>query len=388
MEGSTLPPTLTVILSSDSSLTGSVNSGHFGRTRRLVQEYARAFDVVVFSCDAVDFSSELGVEHRPVPWLPRAFGWRHLVFWLWLLRNASDMRGVVKVIGSNIPVLMLVKRLSRSPVVVTYEWDYARQTRMNEKHGLKYWLAPTLERYALRSADLVFVTNQWLEDKVRRAHTKRTLLVPNWVDSSFVAGIPDEPRSEGVIIFVGRLHWSKGVDVLIDAFARVERAFPSAQLVICGGGEERNRLYSRAMLLGLTRVEFRGVVENSVVLRLMHSSAIFVLPTVTMEGQPRALLEAMACGMACLASDVAGNQDVIKDGETGLLVPPFDAECLAGALGRLLENPDLRYRLGRAAASEARGKYDFNKVVPMEVDVLKRLACGDSRGKHQDLRVV
>ena len=379
VQGSTVRPTLIIILSTGYSLEASANAGHFGRTRRLVQEYARSFNVVVFSCDAIDFSNELGVEHKPVPWLPKAFGWHHLVFWLWLLCNAGIMRGIVKVIGSNIPVLPLVKHLSGSPLAVTYEWDYARQTRMNEKRGIKYWLAPILERYALRSADLVLVTNMWLDDKVRTIYGKRTLLVPNWVDTSFVAGIPEESPAERVILYVGRLHWSKGVDVLIDAFARLESAFPRAKLVICGGGQEQSHLLSRAVSLGLSRVEFRGVVENSAVLRLMRSSTIFVLPTVTIEGHPRALLEAMACGAACVASDVPGNQDVIVDGHTGLLVPPSDVGSLAGALSRLLKNPELRNRLGQAAADEARGKYDFSKVVSKEIEVLKGLASGDTR---------
>src|SRR4030095_10939726 len=95
---------------------------------------------------------------------------------------------------------------------------------------------------------------------------------------------------------------------------------PAAHLIIGGAGPERKRL--EALAAPIPRVSFRGMVPNAEVVRLLCSSAISVLPTWTMEGQPRALVEALKCGAACIATAVPGSQELIVDGVTGLIVPP------------------------------------------------------------------
>ena len=364
---------LTIIQATHASLDGRKSVGLLDRHRRLLQEYAKTFEVVVYSSDTTDYSAELGVAHKPVPWLPQGFGWRHLVFYLWLVWQAPRMKGVIKVFGSNIPTLPLVRWLSGRPMMVTYEWDYSRGTRLNEKTGLKHWLAPVLERLALATADLVLVTTEWLGDKVRNVYHKRTVLLPNWVDLRQVETQDGATaRSDCIVLYAGRLHWIKGVDVLVEAFAQAKRHQPQARLVICGTGEEEERLRVQVKSLGLAGVEFRGRVPNAEVLRLMSSAAVSVLPTLTMEGHPKALIEAMACGAACVASDVPGNRDVIANGETGILVPPSDVGALSRVLERLLSDRPLRDRLGQAARVEA-SRYSFSDIVPRDVQALAAL---------------
>ena len=143
---------LSIIHSTHASLSAFQSAGLLDRHRSLLQEYSRHFDVHVYSSDTKDFSAYLGVQHKPMPWLPNRFGWKHLCFYLWLVIKAPGMRGVIRVIGSNIPTLAAVKLLSRCPMMVTYQWDYSGQTMKNERRGLKYWLAPLLERAALMPA--------------------------------------------------------------------------------------------------------------------------------------------------------------------------------------------------------------------------------------------
>lgn len=81
---------------------------------------------------------------------------------------------------------------------------------------------------------------------------------------------------------------------------------------------------------------------------ILSQSGVFVLPS-TFEGQPLALLQAMAAGLCCVASDIPGSRDLIRHGETGLLHPPGDAEALADRLAEALNNPALRRRLGENA---------------------------------------
>ena len=367
-------PTLTIIQSTHASLAGFQQMGLLERHRRLLAEYSKVFRVVQYSCDEADYSAQLGVEHRPVPWLPRAFGWRHLVFYLWLVWQAPRMKGVIKVFGSNIPTLPLVKLLSGRPMMVTYQFDYARQTQKNEPKGLKHWLPPFLERLALSPADLVLVTADWLEEKAQRVYHKKTVLLPNWVDVGVLEQVgTDKTRDEKTVLYAGRLHWSKGINILIDAFVKVKQRHPDAMLTICGEGEERERLEAQVKSLSLNDVQFRGGVPNAEVLRLMSKAAVFVLPTLTMEGHPKALIEAMACGAACVASSVAGNRSVIVHGENGLLVPPNDSARLADVLSRLLDDKTLRTRLGWKARENAL-QYNFNAVVSSEMHILLSLA--------------
>jgi glycosyltransferase involved in cell wall biosynthesis len=257
-----------------------------------------------------------------------------------------------------------------------------------------------MERLALSAADLVYVTTPALEAKVRETYRKPVVLVPNWVDipeggpRAGAEGSTGGARDPNLVLYAGRLHWTKGLDVLLRAFARVRSALPSARLEILGEGEERERLEALAASLGaaspgagsrdagspgVVGVTFRGSLPNRDAIREMGRTAVFVLPTRTMEGHPKALLEAMATGAACVATDVPGNRDLIVDGESGLLVPPSDEEALAGALVRLLSDRALRERLG-GAAREATARFGFTEIVARDVRILLQLGDDAARG--------
>jgi glycosyltransferase involved in cell wall biosynthesis len=278
------------------------------------------------------------------------------------------MAGVIKVFGSSLMALGLIKRLAGRPVMVTYEWDYAEQTRRSEKNPLRRWLAPWVERLGIGPADLVATTTGWLQAKIAREYHKPTVVLPEWVDLDLNSEAP--ARDSATILYAGRLHWSKGVDVLLAAFEQAARLHPNAQLVICGAGPDRERL--EALARPIPRVSFRGMLPNTEVVRLLRSAAISVLPTVSMEGQPKALLEALKCGAACIATSVPGSQELIEAGQTGLLVPPNDAAALAEALDRLLADDALRARLGQRAAEQA-AQFDFDLVLRQDLQALHGL---------------
>ena len=229
-----------------------------------------------------------------------------------------------------------------------------------------------MERLALQAADLVLVTTPTLEAKARQVYHKPTVLSPNWVDIEQCRLASNDGRNPHLILYAGRLHKIKGVDVLIDAFARIKQHHPKASLVICGVGEEQKRLEAQVKSLGVDSVEFRGRVPNAEVLRLMGKAAVFVLPTLTMEGHPKALIEAMACGAACVVSDVPGNRDMIADEQIGILVPPCDVEALSRVLDRLLGDRSLQDRLGRNAQIKA-SDYSFSEIVSQEIRTLAAL---------------
>lgn len=152
------------------------------------------------------------------------------------------------------------------------------------------------------------------------------------------------PAERFVAAFVGRLHPVKDVDTLLVAATRV----PELTLVIVGDGPQRGRLEGEVTRLGLeSRVSFRGLSPE--VSEVLRASDAFLLSSHG-EGMSNALLEAMACGLPCLASrSVGGARELLGEGR-GILLPDEDAAAWAAAIERLVGEPGVRMEIGTAAA--------------------------------------
>lgn len=170
------------------------------------------------------------------------------------------------------------------------------------------------------------------------------------------------------VLFVGRLVERKGVDVLLDAAARLN-PLQDFRVVIVGDGPERPALEARAARLGLAAVvQFRGRVSEEELVRAYATSQVCVLPAVVdrrgdTEGLGVVLLEAMTHGVPVIGSNVGGITDIVTDGETGLLVPPGDAEALAGAITRLQRDPALAARLRAAGPRRVEERFTWDAIV-------------------------
>lgn len=185
-------------------------------------------------------------------------------------------------------------------------------------------------------------------------------------------GLPAPPR----VVFTGRLHPQKNLDVLLDAWPAVARA-TGASLVLVGQGPERERLESKARAGGVAdRVRFTGAVAD--VADVLRAADVFVLPSVA-EGMSNSLLEAMATALPCVASDIGGNQDLLGPAGAGVLVGGADPGAWAEALIGLLLDPDRRRRLGASARRRVDEEYALERVVPRYVALYRRL-LGRSAG--------
>jgi glycosyltransferase involved in cell wall biosynthesis len=151
------------------------------------------------------------------------------------------------------------------------------------------------------------------------------------------------------VVCVARLHRQKGVDVLLRALALVPDV--NVRCDIVGEGEQWAQLEDLVQELGLSSVEFRGFRED--IETWLKSADLFVLPS-RWEPFGIAVVEAMACGLPVIATRVDGPQDVIRHGANGLLVEAGNPEELATAIRVLAFDPELRNRLGTAAAEDAR----------------------------------
>ncbi len=150
------------------------------------------------------------------------------------------------------------------------------------------------------------------------------------------------------LLFLGHLSERKGVGELLAALARPALSARDWRLDLAGGGEVE-RFRARARELGLSeRCRFHGWLGQEATFELLRTADILVLPSHA-EGQAMALLEAMAHGLAILATPVGAHLEAVTDGVSALLVPPGDLDALEAALVRLIDEPELRARLGRAA---------------------------------------
>jgi glycosyltransferase involved in cell wall biosynthesis len=150
-----------------------------------------------------------------------------------------------------------------------------------------------------------------------------------------------------VITTVGNIRKIKGIDVLVEAAAQVCRAQPNAVFLVVGRKSEEDHcreLEARISSLGLTD-NFRFLGSREDVFSILRMSDVFCLPSRS-EGFSNALLEAMACRLPCVATDVGGNKEVLVHGESGLLVPSEDSAALAQALVHLLSDRTLAGRMG------------------------------------------
>jgi glycosyltransferase involved in cell wall biosynthesis len=122
-------------------------------------------------------------------------------------------------------------------------------------------------------------------------------------------------------------------------------------------------------------VNFRGWVDRKNVPHILRSSEICVLPSLY-EGMPNALLEAMATGLAVIATNVAGSEELIRDGENGLLVPPRDSHALESALLRLIDDEQLRLRLANAARESVVRRQSWENVTRQYLALSEKVTSG------------
>jgi glycosyltransferase involved in cell wall biosynthesis len=180
------------------------------------------------------------------------------------------------------------------------------------------------------------------------------------------------------IALLGRFHRQKGHAVLLHALKRLDGQGPPVRACLFGEGPDEEALKKMAFDLGIAdRVRFIGVVENPI--EAMAGMDAIVLPSLW-EGMPNAVLEAMAAGKPVVASRIAGMDELVQDGITGLLCSPGNAGELAAALLRLARDRQLACAMGQAGRRLAREKFSIDATVAATVRMYDELqhGCGKS----------
>jgi L-malate glycosyltransferase len=270
-----------------------------------------------------------------------------------------------------------VSALSRIPVVLSSQRAFRELTPGWYHHMLR--LTDFL-------VDATVVNSQNLrrhliaDDRLPPSHL---ILCYNSVDvTHFDPGPPVEnvlPGASPIIGCTSMMRPEKGVGTLIEAFAAISRQAPSAGLLLVGGGPLQHDLEALAVRLGIRdRCHFAGPVSD--VVPWLRRMDIFVLPSLS-EAFSNSLLEAMAVGCACVASEAGGNPEIVQSGSTGYLFPPGDAAALQSRLQNLIADP--AHRAGISAAGQAFVRAEFSRE--KSISVIERLYLSCLRRKGAEL---
>lgn len=254
-------------------------------------------------------------------------------------------------------ITLLAARLRQSKFIIHFHVDAAPSGPFGFLFALyKRLLFPV----TLRNADAIIVFSENHASLVRNKYgiTKEQIhIVPNGVAPEFFYDQPRQLHTPTCLLFVGRLEAQKNVGMLVASLAHVESEV-SATLV--GNGDKQPELSAQVKKLNLTNVNFAGRKNGNELLAVYRNADIFVL-TSDREGMPLVLLEAMAMGLPIVATDVEGTQDVVKQSETGILVPLGDTKAFASALDTLIKNPE-RYQTMSKTTRRAADEYSWEKV--------------------------
>ncbi len=182
-------------------------------------------------------------------------------------------------------------------------------------------------------------------------------------------GIPQDAFP--VAAHVANLRPMKGHGEVIRAAAALRRDWPRLRIICAGRDDSGGAIAAVAAREGVSDImHFTGAVPDP---RLVLQAAdLFLLPSYW-EGCPASLLEAMSCGLPCIASAAGGIPEIISDGENGLLIPPRDASALAGAVARLAGDPALSPRLGASARETVRNRFSLEAMVHSHEGLYHRL---------------
>ncbi|MEM2930822.1 MAG: glycosyltransferase family 4 protein [Thermoproteota archaeon] len=221
----------------------------------------------------------------------------------------------------------------------------------------------TLSRWIFNNSDkLLAVSTSVMKHALNSgASRERIKVIPNGVDISEF-----RPR-EGFkgnrirrIVFIGRLFPNKGAQYLIEAAPIILSKHPATEFVVIGNGPMKMDLIRLARRLNVEQAfRFLGIVQS--VPEILKECDIFVRPSLT-EGMPLTILEAMACRLPIVASKIPGVSEIVKDGETGILIEPGNIRHLSEALNRLLEDKDYAERIKNNAYNFVRNHYSWDRV--------------------------
>jgi glycosyltransferase involved in cell wall biosynthesis len=252
--------------------------------------------------------------------------------------------------------------------------------------GREPWSRAFIRRFLLAQAKRITATSRFLAAETARyipAH-KHVYVIPFGVDlGRFCYHVREKECDDVVIGYMKNLVEGNGPECFIRAVSRIVRRYPNIRVTIAGAGYLMEELKQLTRELGLwERVDFLGHIPHQRVPDILSSMDIFVMPSVWPEAFGVCAVEAQATGLPVIATRVGGIPEVIQDGLTGILVEPRHVDQLTEAIAILIQNPQLRQKMGRAGRRWMEQHYDWAENARMMEDLYRDMLR--SNGSERD----
>lgn len=356
--------------------------GSLSREIKPYQMLSSKFDQVYFftygSKKDLGFSSVLGEKIIILPKkinIPNCLYGFLIPFFYWQFLKNIDVFKTNQMAGA-IPAV-IAKLLFKKKLIVRCGYEWLNVLIKEKKSFWKRAIAFIWERIAYKAADIVTFTSQKDKSFAKEKFNipeRKIRIVPNYIDTDLFKP-QDVAKEKGRVVFVGRLSKEKNLFNLIEATAGL-----ALNLVFIGQGNLKDELEKFAKEKGVA-TEFFGSLANDKLPEELSKASVFILPSLY-EGCPKALLEAMACGLPCIASDVEGIKEVITHKENGYLCKT-DSQSIHQALVDVLANKILREKIGQKARETILESFSFEKISEKESSLfpdLKVLILAGGRG--------
>jgi glycosyltransferase involved in cell wall biosynthesis len=323
-------------------------------------------------------------EERPVPSQVEQIPWaggKGEFRWRDIPRLTFDLRRVVRKIKPNlihagpIQTCALLAVLSGFHPLLTMSWGF---DLMQDVH--RSWWTEWATHYVLRNSTFYTSDAQVTRDKAVTygMNPEHTCVIPWGVDlnhfkprSSENENCPTKSVNAKSFVILTNRSWEPryGVDVLAKAFVQAARQNENLSLILLGGGSQAAII--RSILIGggvLERVHFGGQISHRDLPDWYHMSNLFVSPS-HVDGASVSLMEALACGLPALVSDIPGNKEWVNEGVNGWLYPDGDADALAGKILAVVDQKEKLSGIGHAARRSAEKRADWNKNATLLMQV-------------------
>jgi len=247
--------------------------------------------------------------------------------------------------------------------IINYGYNYSKFARIENKK-LQSFIFKLIQFPLLRTSDKVIVTSKEIYKELSpKIERKKLAYIPNGVDIKLFKPLVRRKSNLFTVMFIGRIEKQKNLENLIIAAQNI----PKIKIVFVGAGSQKDQLMT---LSKKKKVELNLIspIDYAEIPKKLAEADVFALPS-SLEGNPKILLEAMACEKAVIGCNVAGTREIIKNGRTGILTD-LDSESLALGLSKLL-NPRLREKLGREARKYVIENFDIEKLLNRENKLLQ-----------------
>lgn len=272
----------------------------------------------------------------------------------------------VELVNTTTIVPAIICKLKGRRLFLYHRWSLRRMLKeFGAPYSFLYYPAYLLDILAFKLADTIAVANPTLGlDAIKYSSHKKIFLLPNYVDTELFK--PNGAyKVNKLLIMVCRLHPQKNIPMLLE----VMRYLPEFNLQIIGDGPLKDELIKLKNTNNLNNVQFIGTVPFESLPSYLNKAEAFIFPTL-IEGHPKTLIEAMACGLPCICSNVEGIKEMIINGETGILCD-LDVQSIKNAILNLFDDRANMKCIGENAVKYVQENYSRDVILDRKVKLIK-----------------